>query len=229
MRYKAVIFDLFGTLVDEPPDTFAPLRDALASLLKMPPSAFVWAWDETRPANRTGGFATTEAHLEAICGLVSAMAAPEIVSKAARHYRNVRQQALTPRVDAIATLQSIKRRGLHLGMISNCGTVERELWPECALAPHFDVVLLSAAVGLAKPDPRIYAIACERLGVSPGDCLYVGDGGSGELTGALEAGLHPVLIQAPYEPPDRYDDRPDARAWAGPRVGALSEVLTMIG
>jgi putative hydrolase of the HAD superfamily len=38
-----------------------------------------------------------------------------------------------------------------------------------------------------KPDPRIFQLACKRLGLQPEDCLYVGDGGSNEFTAAKEA------------------------------------------
>lgn len=45
------------------------------------------------------------------------------------------------------------------------------------------------AVSCVKPDPRIYLMAIDQLGVFPADTLYVGDGGDGELTGAACAGL----------------------------------------
>lgn len=52
-----------------------------------------------------------------------------------------------------------------------------------------DDEVLSYSVGLAKPDVRIYELACERLGVSPQEAAFVGDGGSKELEGAGQRDL----------------------------------------
>jgi putative hydrolase of the HAD superfamily len=49
--------------------------------------------------------------------------------------------------------------------------------------------VFSFAVGVVKPDPRIYLNAIEQLGVKPEDALYIGDGGDDELAGAQRAGL----------------------------------------
>ncbi len=54
-------------------------------------------------------------------------------------------------------------------------------------------------IGLVKPDPAIYQLACQRLGVIPEDCRYVGDGGSNELTGADASGMRAVLIAPSYD------------------------------
>ena len=69
-------------------------------------------------------------------------------------------------------------------MISVCSGDVEDVWDETPLAPHFDDVVLSCAVGLRKPDPAIYQLACERLGVEPEECLFVGDGANDELAGA---------------------------------------------
>lgn len=45
-----------------------------------------------------------------------------------------------------------------------------------------------------KPHPELYATAAARLGVQPGECWYVGDGGNRELRGAHDAGMRPVLV-----------------------------------
>ena len=86
-----------------------------------------------------------------------------------------------------------------------------------------DVSILSCEVGLTKPDPRIYQMACEGLQVSPGQCLYVGDGGSKELTGASESGMKAVLIRAPYDTVS--GNRED---WRGARISTLKELLALV-
>ena len=88
---------------------------------------------------------------------------------------------------------------------------------------YFDTTTFSCAVGMRKPDPRIYAITCVRLGLAPERCLYVGDGGSDELAGAERMGMTALRIHVPYEtPPDH------ANPWPGPEVSALAQVLDYV-
>ena len=68
-----------------------------------------------------------------------------------------------------------------------------------SLAPLFDVTVLSFEVGLTKPDVRIYEIAAQQLRDSPKQCLYIGDGSDGELSGVSNTGMTAVLIRAPYD------------------------------
>ena len=53
-------------------------------------------------------------------------------------------------------------------------------------------IVVSGAVGVAKPDPEIFRIACERLGTSPESCVYVGDSFASDVVGATSAGM-PVV------------------------------------
>ena len=128
----------------------------------------------------------------------------------------------SPRADTIATLVKLKDSGHKIGLISDCVLEDALNWPRTPMAPLVDAAVLSCEVGLRKPDPRIYRMACERLGVTPRGCLYVGDGGSGELTGASRVGMDAVLIRAPYD--TRRGDRED---WEGATISTLSEVLDL--
>ena len=129
-----------------------------------------------------------------------------------------------PRTTVVDTLSKLRSAGLKVGLISDCGSEVPDIWPGLELAPLMDATVFSCCVGETKPDPRLYNLACERLNVSPGRCLYVGDGGSRELTGARSMGMQPVLIRVEYE---RYFDahRPDAVEWTGPVISEIGEVL----
>ena len=63
-----------------------------------------------------------------------------------------------------------------MALISMCAPDTPELWRAGPLAGYVDVEVFSSEVGLRKPQPEIYLLECERLGVEPGACLYVGDG-----------------------------------------------------
>jgi putative hydrolase of the HAD superfamily len=86
------------------------------------------------------------------------------------------------------------------------------------------VALFSSELGIKKPDPEIYLKACQLLGVEPQRCLYVGDGGSHELSGASELGMDALLLDVPGEEFGE-EFRPDAQDWQGPSVEALAQVV----
>ena len=136
------------------------------------------------------------------------------------------RRALIPRPDALSTLAALRQNGYTLGLISDCSSEVPLLWQESAFADVFDTAIFSCSVGMKKPHPTIYQSACEQLGVVPERCLYVGDGSSDELSGALWYGMHPVLISYPDEADViRYD----AEVWDGARITSLTEVLSLVG
>lgn len=115
--------------------------------------------------------------------------------------------------DVLGSLRSIAALGVPLGVVSNSdGSVESELRRlgvcyapagadgQAALGEGvpMGVVLDSAVVGIAKPDPRIFAIALKALGVPADDTvLHIGDSLRYDVTGALAAGIRPVHLD-PY-------------------------------
>lgn len=91
-------------------------------------------------------------------------------------------------------LRDLKRRGYRLGVVSNAdGTVEA-LLESLGLRHHFEFVIDSGSVGVEKPDPRIFRMALERMGVEPHEALYVGDVYEIDVVGARAAGMPAVLI-----------------------------------
>ncbi|MGW7447003.1 HAD family hydrolase [Kitasatospora sp. NPDC054795] len=111
-----------------------------------------------------------------------------------------------PYPDTAAVLRELRRRGVPVAVVSNIGWDLRPVFRAYGLAELVDVYVLSYEVGAQKPDPVIFEIACERLGLAPADVLMVGDDRTcdGGAT-ALGCGFHPVE----HLPVDR---RPDALA-----------------
>jgi putative hydrolase of the HAD superfamily len=89
-----------------------------------------------------------------------------------------------------------------------------------------DAAVFSCVFGVRKPDPRIYQTAADRLGVRLQNCVYVGDGGSQELSGALSMGMHPVFINVPSE--EKADISFIVEEWHGPAISSLKEILDLI-
>jgi putative hydrolase of the HAD superfamily len=92
------------------------------------------------------------------------------------------------------TLEELARRGYRLAVISNADGRVEALLEEVGLRRHFEFVIDSGAVGVEKPDPRIFRMALDRLGVEPHQAAYVGDVYEIDVAGARAAGLRPFLI-----------------------------------
>lgn len=73
--------------------------------------------------------------------------------------------------------------------------------------PMFDIVIDSHLVGIAKPDPRIFRLGCEPLGLDPSRVVYVGDTATVDVPGANAAGMIPVQL----DPFDLHSDLPHFR------------------
>jgi putative hydrolase of the HAD superfamily len=95
--------------------------------------------------------------------------------------------------DAIPVLDHFRRE--KLGVISN-GNVERQKakLSRTDILDRFDVVVISAAYGYAKPDSRIFDTACELAGELPSDCIHIGDNLEADIRGAAAVGISPIWV-----------------------------------
>ena len=227
MKYDAVIFDLFGTLVDIfSTREYKVLVDEMCEVLGIAPADFAARGEETADV-RTRGEVSVRESLAELCRDLGVDVAPDQIERAVEMRVDFVRGVLVPRDDAASTLAALRERGLKVGLISDCSEEVVAAWPSTPLAPLVHEAVMSASVGLKKPDAAIYELACERLGVEPSACLFVGDGGSRELSGATAVGMDAVLIRVPGDAGDAVFRR-DAEDWDGLRVGALREVLALV-
>ena len=228
MKFEAVIFDLFGTLVDDFATSVGQTYPELASALEVSYEQFMQLWRETSEMRTMGEFQTVEASIEYVSGLMGAQVTGEQMTKAVEIRLRHTRQALKPRPDAVATLKQTKSKGYKIGLISNCSIEIPILWPETEFADLVESPIFSSRERLKKPDPRIYHLACERLGVMPQHCLYIADGENHELTAAAKVGLHSVLIRNSSRDNGKELLR-EAREWQGTAITALPEVIKVVG
>jgi putative hydrolase of the HAD superfamily len=80
---------------------------------------------------------------------------------------------MTPDEEMLDAVRDLRRAGIQTGLISNSWSVDH--YDRDLLRELFEVVVISAEVKLHKPEPEIYLLAAERLGVEPGACLFVDD------------------------------------------------------
>ena len=228
-KYKAVVFDFWGTLVDDLmyPEAnwllYQQKNTEMADLLGVDRDGFAKGWAAGAAQRMVGGFSSNEAALLHICRELGAEPGQDCIHGVAEiRYAYVRS-ALSPRPGTVETLSTLKDSGYRVGLISNCGEEVSRLWHSTPFAPLVDAAVLSFDAGLAKPAPRIYELAVGRLGVAAEHCLYVGDGTAGELSGASKAGMTAVLMRAPY---DRADGAREG--WKGETISDIREVLGLL-
>ena len=212
---RAVVFDLWDTLVDWDVPGWARLQDSMAALAGVEPAEFARRWRETHEARSLG---TLPDYLRSL-GVDE-----ELVPRFASMRLEWARAALVPRPGAVETLEDLRARGFRLGMVSVCSEEVPALWEETRFAGLFDSTVFSCSVGLRKPDPRIYLLACEQLAVEPAEALFVGDGANDELAGAERVGMRSVLVHRAGEEPGW----PEVRDWAGPRITTIPEVLALL-
>jgi putative hydrolase of the HAD superfamily len=229
MKYKAVIFDLFGTLVDIfTREGYYSVLSEMISILKAPKDEFLKLWQATSDRRVTGDFPSLVANLEYICRELKVPVTKTQLDLARWVRFDYVSLALSPRPDAIETLSCLKSDGYKIGLVSNCSMEPPVIWPDTPFAPFFDVTVFSSVAGIQKPDPNIYLLAINQLSVKPEDCLYIGDGDSCELTGAAEVGMHPVLIHPHEDNDDKMRIDSEAIKWQGPVITSLKEVLNLV-
>ena len=92
------------------------------------------------------------------------------------------------------TLRWLRQQGLLVGVVSDCTHELPELWPSLPVARFVDGAVFSVLIGHRKPHLSLYQSVCRQLGIAPFEAIYVGDGGSNELTGAVAAGIPAIRL-----------------------------------
>ncbi|HUY26229.1 MAG TPA: HAD family hydrolase [Candidatus Binataceae bacterium] len=137
----------------------------------------------------------------------------EEIRECGERFQKIHREATLWRVVRPGTreaLERLRRAGYKLAIVSNAeGQVEGDAH-RFGLAEFFDTIIDSHVVGVAKPDPRIFQIALERLRIAPNEARYAGDIYSIDMLGARAAGIDGRLI----DQHNRYDwvDHPKIRA-----------------
>jgi len=228
MKFKAIIFDLFGTLVDDFGSSVGQMHHEMAAALAVPYEQFMQVWGQTAKMRIIGAFETVEANIKYVCDTIKISPTAEQLEKAVEIRMKYIRQALQPRPDAISTVSELKNKGYRIGLLSNCSIEIPILWQETAFADLFDTTIFSSRERLKKPDARIFNLACDRLGTMPACCLYIADGEDHELKAAASVGLHPVLIRTSLQK-NRGELHQEAREWQGPSIDSLKDVLQLVG
>jgi putative hydrolase of the HAD superfamily len=93
-----------------------------------------------------------------------------------------------------AALERLRAGGARLAVVSNWDVSLHDVLERTELRGRVDAVVISAEVGVAKPDPAIFRTALERLGAKASDAIHVGDSVEHDVAGARAAGLEAVFV-----------------------------------
>jgi putative hydrolase of the HAD superfamily len=226
--YEAVVFDFYGTLSVSASRTARFAGAArVAAVLGIPAEEFqaaTVATFEQRATGSCGDVEQTMRWLAEYCG--GSPSAAQVTEACAVRLVNEEIDIRALRDDAESTVRAVRDAGYKIGLISDCVHELPAIWPSLPIAPHFDAMVFSVEAGTRKPHPDMYTTITRALGVEPSACLYVGDGGSNELTGAQLAGMSAVqLITDDHAQAITFDREAD---WDGPTIHALSEVIGLL-
>ncbi len=186
MRIKAALFDMDGVLVDN---------------AHMHVKSFEVMYDR---------FQVPDAERKNVmdfmgCGLaevLNSMFSPEVIEEKGfdflcyekeRIYREIYAPTIHPIEGLVELLQKLKKEGVKCA-VGSSGCIEnvRFVLEKCQIAECFDAVVSGDQVSRCKPDPEIYQVAAQKLGVAPADCLVFEDAMVG-IESAHRAGVEHVI------------------------------------
>lgn len=124
---------------------------------------------------------------------------------------------------AVDLLTALKESGLMLGMITNgVSAIQRGKLKKLDMEKWFgDALIVTGEVGVHKPDKEVFLIECERLGVKPEECVFVGDNLVNDIAGAENAGMKAIWYSS-FLPPR--ESRQPVRTLAEVKKIILGEV-----
>jgi HAD superfamily hydrolase (TIGR01549 family) len=244
-RLRALLFDLGSTLIffqGEPTEVFRLSLDALyanllASGVSLDRESFTREFQarlESYYTERETEFIehTTAYLLRTILAEHGYSDLPEsILRPALAAMYAVTQEYWQVDPDAVTTLETLRRQGYRLGLVSNAADDAdvQALVDMAALRKYFDVILTSAALGIRKPNPRIFNRALGSLGVPPDETAMVGDKLGADILGARNAGIFAIWVTRYADTPANHDHldtiQPDVTISAIKELPALLESL----
>lgn len=102
---------------------------------------------------------------------------------------------MVPRPGLVELFDGLEARGFKIGVVTNGGeTFQSKKVDRLGIRNRIQSLVISETAGCKKPDPRIFDIACQKLGVAHGECWFVGDHPVNDVLGATRCGMKGVWI-----------------------------------
>ena len=165
--FRNIIFDLFGVLVRFDTEGYYALHGISPSDQQILQRE-VFRSLEFAMGDR--GAITDEEAVAAICARV-----PDRLHEAVHDFIYRQNHALVPIPGMEGLLQGLKRDGRRLFLLSNTSKAFHRFRSKIPGIELFDDTMISADVGLVKPDPAIFRLACEQFGIVPSESAFIDD------------------------------------------------------
>lgn len=192
VQYKAVIFDLGGVVLDSPLHEIARYEREH----RLPPGfinrVVISTGSDGAWARLERGALCLEAFYDAF-GQECEHAGYAIDTR--ELMRRIGQVA-NPRPRMLTAIHRIRAHGIKVAALTNNWIAADGESTGAPLRPLFDVLVESSVVGLHKPDPRVYELVCERLGIAPGNAVFLDDIGR-NLKPARDLGMATIKVDDP--------------------------------
>ena len=219
----AVVFDFYGTLTPvSPSEAWAGNAARLAAVMGVSSAALIEVLDDSFPERISGALGGVRETMAAVAERLGVRLSREQLDEAAQTRRAVQESMFELRPEALGVIGRLRSAGFRIGLVSDCTTELPDAWSRLPLAAVVDAPVFSCVEGTRKPDPRLFRKVAADLGTEPGRCVYVGDGGGRELTGASRVGMRAVLLAGPDWHAHRDHNRESD--WTGERIGSLTEL-----
>ena len=208
VRFEAVFFDVGNTLIHPEPSVARVCAEVLGSAGHIHDLAAIEAlmplvddYYEDRYREDDTFWTTDEGTSSVWVGMYSLMCrrlgipeteAPSLARAVYDQFGIASRWRAFP--DVAPEFRRLRERGIKVGILSNWDSRLPGVLDGIGLGELIDTTVCSACVGLHKPDPRIFELACERLGVEPGAAAHVGDHMYADVAGARAAGMTAILI-----------------------------------
>ena len=192
MTHRAVIFDIGGVVVGSPLHAVAAYERELGLPANAVNRVVVGAGQGGAWARLECG----ELGLEAFYPLFEADCGAAGVTIDAREMMQRVAVATVPRPAMLEAIRHLRAGGLKVGALTNNWITDGEADGSGALRTLFDVFVESIAVGLRKPDPRIFELVCRELDVAPAEAVFLDDIGI-NLKAARALGMTTIKVDDP--------------------------------
>jgi len=221
---SAVIFDFYGTLTPvSPPEAWASNAARLAAVMGVQAATLAKVLDDSFPERITGALGDVQQTMHVLASRLGVRLSDVLLEQASSIRREVQESMFTFRPEALPVMRQLRDRGKRIGLLSDCTSELPDAWPRLPVAELVDAPVFSCVERTRKPDPRLFLKVAADLPADPARCVYVGDGGGRELTGATAVGMRAVLLAGQ----DWHWGRAhDAEAgWTGLQISSLTELL----
>ena len=214
MAIKAVLFDFWGTLVEN--GVFpSPVKQVKYILrINVPFVEYIHRFESSF---MTSQFDTLSDAFKNVAAEFKLNPPDFVIDKLVGMW-NKNTLLAKPFEDTIETLKELRKKGMKICLISNTDQFSvNQVIDKYDLKELFDEIVLSCDVGMLKSDPKMFKTALKRLGVKEEEVIMVGDSIESDVKGAKNAGIRPFLL-----------DRKDRRDHQD-KIVALDDLMPIIG